>query len=101
MKNEIREKGLTVYGHIVRCTDFRAGSPYEEFPFKTRIRLEGVTGDMIPTVIFGAEEVESGNFADIACAVEGGVDIYARRIPDGDVLLSAIMVVPQKRTEAQ
>ena len=56
---------------------------------------------MIPTVIFGAEEVESGNFADIACAVEGGVDIYARRIPDGDVLLSAIMVVPQKRTEAQ
>ena len=65
---------------------------YADFPCRTPIKLEGVTSDMVPEVIFSVEDAMSGDFAPIASTYGGGVYIYSTKKLEADMTIPTIIV---------
>ena len=55
-----------------------ADNTYTGYGYKASITLSGVTADMIPQVIFGADEATSGNYLPIAESYAGGIYIWSK-----------------------
>lgn len=65
---------------------------YVDFPWRGEILFTGCTVNHIPNVIFGYEDVRSGNFAPISSTENGKVYIYARTQPTKNITIPAIEI---------
>lgn len=65
---------------------------YAKFPFRATVTLEGVTADMIPEVVFGADEGSSGEYAPVAETFDGGVYLYATVFNAGAFVVPLIVI---------
>lgn len=74
-------------------------STYTDYPYKATLTstfanaLADVTSNMVPYVIFNVDDASSGNFASVANSVNGGVEIYAKEIPDSAIQIPTIMCI--------
>lgn len=76
----------------VETTDFEYDGNYSPYDYVADIPLTGVTEDMIPFVSYSIDDVESGNFAPSSESYNGGIYIYANRIPLDDIIIPTILV---------
>lgn len=60
---------------------FEQSATYTDFPYQSRIALEGVTANDFVEVVFGINEALSGNYAPICLTENGYVTIYSK-VPD-------------------
>lgn len=61
------------------------------YPHTALIPLDDVTADMVPKVVFSAADASSGLYSPVAMTVDGGVEIYAREVPGGDITVPTIL----------
>lgn len=85
------EKKLQFVNTVVAASAFQKDATTENFPFRAKVLLEGVTGDMIPEVFFSVADASSGNFAAAAESAAGGIYIYAADAPEADVTIPVIL----------
>lgn len=57
---------------------FAEDNTYADFPYRGTILISGVTEDMRPEVIFGINEVQSGNYASVCESAKDCVYIYSK-----------------------
>lgn len=57
---------------------FEPSDTYTDFPYQSRIALEGVTANDFVEVVFGINEALSGNYAPICLTENGYVTIYSK-----------------------
>lgn len=69
--------GLTFTNVAVPESSFVADTTYTDYPYRAAIPLTGVTGGMMPDVVFSVEDAKSGNFSPTSASYDGGVYIYA------------------------
>ena len=58
--------------------NFEPSTTYTDFPYQSRIALEGVTANDFVEVVFGINEALSGNYAPICLTENGYVTIYSK-----------------------
>lgn len=58
--------------------NFEPSATYTDFPYQSRIALEGVTANDFVEVVFGINEALSGNYAPICLTENGYVTIYSK-----------------------
>ena len=61
------------------------------FPYRATISVSGITGNMIPQVVFDLNDSMSGIFAPIAESITNGVQIYASDVPENDITIPTII----------
>ena len=69
---------LTFSNTSVAQADWVADNTYIGYGYKATLTLTGVTADMIPQVIYSADEAVSGNYLPIAESYAGGIYIYSK-----------------------
>lgn len=69
-------------------TDVLAG-----YSYKAQIALADSSTECFPIVVFESEQAFSGNFASIAFAVAGYVEIFTKTIPTKDINVAAVTVI--------
>ena len=91
-------KASSSHTHTVQATNisvatsaWASSTTYSNYPFQATITVSGVTSSMIPEVIFGLTEAESGNFAPIAASTTNGVIIYAKTQPTASITIPAVI----------
>ena len=57
---------------------FEPSATYTDFPYQSRIALEGVTANDFVEVVFGINEALSGNYAPVCLTEDGYVTIYSK-----------------------
>lgn len=57
---------------------FESSATYTDFPYQSRIALEGVTANDFVEVVFGINEALSGNYAPICLTEDGYVTVYSK-----------------------
>lgn len=83
----IKEENVAVTTEL-----FVADETYSDYPFRADIALADALAEHIPTVNFGLEQCESGNFAPVASAGNGYVRIYAKAVPESGFVIPAIIL---------
>lgn len=58
--------------------NFEPSATYTDFPYQSRIALEGVTANDFVEVVFGINEALSGNYAPVCLTEDGYVTIYSK-----------------------
>ncbi len=82
---------LTFTDTTVAAAAFAPDTTYADFPFRASVSLAGVTGTMVPEVVFGATDAASGVFAPVAESISGGVYLYAAEVPSADITIPTII----------
>lgn len=82
---------LTFTDTTVAAAAFAPDTTYADFPFRASVSLAGVTGTMVPEVVFGATDAMSGTFAPVAETYNGGVYIYASEVPSAAITIPTIL----------
>ena len=76
----------------VDVSDIVSDSTYEDYPYKVDIVLANVKETHIPEVCFNLAEATSGNFAPIAVALNNGVRLYMKQIPENDFSIASVIL---------
>ena len=76
----------------VPTSDFIADNTYSLFPYRAEIALENVTENSFVNVVFSVDDAVSGNFAPTAVSEEGKIIIYAKTVPETDIIIPTIYV---------
>ena len=82
---------LTFTNTAVAASAFVSDTTYADFPFRASVSLAGVTGTMVPEVVFGAADAASGVFAPVAESISGGVYLYATEVPSANITIPTII----------
>lgn len=82
---------LTFTNTTVAAAAFEPDTTYTDFPFRASVSLAGVTGAMVPEVVFGATDAASGIFAPVAESISGGVYLYAAEAPSANITIPTII----------
>ena len=82
---------LTFTNTTVAAAAFAPDTTYADFPFRATVSLAGVTGAMVPEVVFGATDAASGIFAPVAESISGGVYLYASEVPSANITIPTII----------
>lgn len=82
---------LTFTNTSVAASAFAPDTTYAGFPFRASVSLAGVTGAMVPEVVFGATDAASGIFAPVAESISGGVYLYAAEVPSANITIPTII----------
>lgn len=77
----------------VSATSWISDATYANYPYKADIPCDGVTKEYVADVILGVTEVASDNFAPITLTGEGIVTIYAKEVPESDIVIPTIKCV--------
>ena len=80
------------YDIEVSTSMFVADSTYAEYPYKVDIPYEDADEDLIPEVNFALEQIESGNYAPVALSGNGYVRIYAKEVPEMELVIPSIVL---------
>lgn len=94
IKQDILDSSPVIKEEDVAVTTdlFVADETYSDYPFKADIALADALLEHVPTVNFGLEQCESGNFAPVASAGNGYVRIYAKAVPETGFVIPAIIL---------
>ena len=86
-------KKLAFHNVVASASDFIANSTYTDsgYNFRIALSLGGVSGAMIPEVVFSVKDATSGNFAPVAETYGGGVYIYSATQPTEDIVIPTII----------
>lgn len=86
-------KKLAFNNVVASASDFIANSTYTDsgYNFRIALSLGGVSGAMIPEVVFSVKDATSGNFAPVAETYGGGVYIYSATQPTEDIVIPTII----------
>lgn len=86
-------KKLAFHNVVASAFDFIANSTYTDsgYNFRIALSLGGVSGAMIPEVVFSVKDATSGNFAPVAETYGGGVYIYSATQPTEDIVIPTII----------
>jgi hypothetical protein len=86
-------KKLAFHNVVASASDFIANSTYADsgYNFRIALSLGGVSGAMIPEVVFSVKDATSGNFAPVAETYGGGVYIYSATQPTEDIVIPTII----------
>ena len=86
-------KKLAFHNVVASASDFIANSTYADsgYNFRIAISLGGVSGAMIPEVVFSVKDATRGNFAPVAETYGGGVYIYSATQPTEDIVIPTII----------
>ena len=86
-------KKLAFHNVVASESDFIANSTYADsgYNFRIALSLGGVSGAMIPEVVFSVKDATSGNFAPVAESYGGGVYIYSATQPTEDIVIPTII----------
>jgi hypothetical protein len=86
-------KKLAFHNVVASAYDFIASSTYADsgYNFRIALSLVGVSGAMIPEVVFSVKDATSGNFAPVAETYGGGVYIYSATQPTEDIVIPTII----------
>ena len=71
----------------------RDDTVFADYHFKAQIAFPIATADDLPIVAFTPKEALSGNFAPIAYAFDGYVEVWAREQPANDILIPVTTVI--------
>lgn len=71
----------------------RDDTVFADYHFKAQIAFPIATADDLPIVAFTPKEALSGNFAPIAYAFDGYVEVWAREQPADDILIPVTTVI--------
>lgn len=82
---------LTFTNTLVSSESFTSDQTYADYPYRASIPLSSVTSSLIPEIIFGLEDSTSGIFAPIGETYNGGVYIYATKIPENSITIPTII----------
>lgn len=63
---------------------------HADYPYQALIPVNGATSEMYPDVVFDVTEALSGNYAPVADAANGGVLIYAKVVPEADIVVPTV-----------
>lgn len=63
---------------------------HSDYPYQALIPVNGATSEMCPDVVFDITEALSGNYAPVADAANGGVLIYAKVVPEADIVVPTV-----------
>lgn len=85
-------KKLQFSNTSVPASAFVVDNTYEDFPYRAAVALSGVTGSMIPEVVFSLSDAISGNFAPVAESYNGGVNLYSVEVPEANITIPTILV---------
>ena len=77
---------------VVTTELFVADETYSDYPFRADIALADALAEHVPSVNFGLEQCESGNYAPVASAGNGYVRIYAKAVPESGFVIPAILL---------
>ena len=78
---------------VILSGSFLSDTTFEDYPYKSDITLIGVTESDYANVIFSLSDVQSKNYAPVCITGENIVSIYAKEVPESDVLIPLIEVV--------
>lgn len=70
---------------------FVADGVYSDYPFKAEIEFPVISSSFVPTVVFSVTDAESGNYAPVAETGDGFVRIWAKKVPETDLIIPTIM----------
>lgn len=86
-------KKLTFHDVVAKASEFISNSAYADsgYNFRIALSLGGVSGAMIPEVVFSVKDATSGNFAPVAETYGGGVYIYSATQPTEDIVIPTII----------
>ena len=91
--DEFKQNAPKKYADIAVTSNlFVADETYSDYPFKADIALADALVEHVPTVNFGLEQCESGNFAPVASAGNGYVRIYAKAVPETGFVIPVIIL---------
>ena len=63
---------------------------HADYPYQALMPVNGATSEMCPDVVFDITEALSGNYAPVADAANGGVLIYAKVVPEADIVVPTV-----------
>ena len=63
---------------------------HADYPYQALVPVNGATSEMCPDVVFDIAEALSGNYAPVADAANGGVLIYAKVVPEADIVVPTV-----------
>lgn len=66
---------------------------FTDYHYKARIVIASATADDFPIVAFAPKDAISGNFAPIAYAFDGYVEVWAKAIPEVDINIPVATVI--------
>lgn len=75
----------------ISTSTWTADTTYTDYPYKTNITCSGVDSTYSSQVIFGCEDATGGNFAPINDTTENTVTVYAKEIPENNVVIPLII----------
>lgn len=78
-------------GYSIATSAWQTDSTYAGFPKRAQLALTGVTSSMFPEVAFDPTDAMSGILAGVAETYNGGVYIYATRVPDDAITVLSVM----------
>ena len=81
-----------LHNKSISIDSFVSDTTYTDYPYRASIPIIGVTTNMIPEVILGADDVLSGNYAPVADTYNGGIYIYAASQPEAALTIPTIIV---------
>lgn len=86
-KKSIKQTGITV-----QTSSFRQDSTYsaDGYAYRAQVPVSGATSQMFPTVVFSPGDAASGNLATVANPYNGGVYIYAKKVPSAAVSILTV-----------
>ena len=71
---------------------FVLDTTYEDYPYKADIPFEDAQEDLVPEINFSLEQIESGNYAPVALSGNGYVRIYAKEVPETELVIPSIVL---------
>jgi hypothetical protein len=76
----------------VATTDWTASTAHEDYPYQATISVEKANSTMIPEVNFGFADAVAAKFAPVVQSVSGGVVIYAKEVPEADMVIPNVIL---------
>ena len=96
VKQDVQKIKTNAAAHYVKKTNLTVqlsawtASTYSDWPFKASITLNGCTADHVCDVIFNAEQISMGIFAQFAETSTDRVTIFAEEKPDAAITIPVI-----------
>lgn len=78
----------------ISAQSWEQDSTYPDYPYSAKIAYQGVTENYFPNVAFSTEDANGGNFAPIAKTEENLIYIYAKKVPEGNIIIPSIELTP-------
>lgn len=96
VKSDVQKVKSDAAAHYVKKANlsvplaFWSASPYADWPFKADVSISGCTADHVCDVIFNAEQISMGIFAQFAETSADRVTIFAAEKPDAAITIPVI-----------